>query len=117
MTVLVVRDRPSLTAWEAEVAGLFDQPPPAWPGRRSPRAWAAALWLRAEGRLARSAGPVHGWDGAAWRPDDGDEELRPAGQAASATRLALALLGTLADAPSRLRPVEVADGTRARLAA
>jgi hypothetical protein len=116
VTVLVVRDRPGLLAWDTGVAGLFDRPVPEWPGAGSPRAWAAALWLRPTGVLARSAGPVHGWDSECWRPT-GPAVLHRDGQAASATRLAISLLATLADDPGRLREAESADGSRARVAA
>jgi hypothetical protein len=117
VAVLVVRDRPSLVAWDAAVAALFERTAPGWPGRLSPRMWSAALWARPDGGLARSAGPVQGWDGARWRTDHPDAvALSPGGQARSATRLALALLGTLADDPGRLVDPGGDDGVSARLA-
>jgi len=116
LAVLLVRDRPSLQAWDAGVAGLFGQQAPGWPGRLSPRIWAAALWS-SQGRLTRSAGPVQGWDGDAWRTEDDGQALRPGGPARTASRLALSLVATIADEPSRVREVVAADGTAARLAA
>jgi hypothetical protein len=67
MAVLMVRDRPSLVAWDAGVAALFERPAPDWPGRLTPRVWSAALWARRTGGLARSAGPVRGGEGGVGR--------------------------------------------------
>jgi len=118
LAVLVVRDRPSLVAWDSGVASLFARPAPYWPGLLTPRVWSAALWARRDGGLARSAGPVQGWDGAAWRVSDPEApSLSPAGPARSATRLALALLGTLADQPARVVDADDPGGIAARLAA
>ncbi|MEW6582703.1 MAG: hypothetical protein AB1416_08085 [Actinomycetota bacterium] len=116
LAVLLVRDRPSLRAWDADVAGLFGQAAPGWPGRLSPRVWAAALWSH-QGRLTRSAGPVQGWDGDGWRVEEESPALRPGGPARTASRLALSLVATIADDPSRVRDVVAGDGTAARLAA
>ncbi len=118
VAVLVVRDRPSLVAWDTAVAGLFERPPPDWPGALSPRVWSAALWARPGGGLARSAGPVQGWDGAAWRTTHPEAPaLLPGGPARSATRLALALLSTLAHEPARVVDADEGGGIAARLAA
>jgi hypothetical protein len=115
VAVLVVRDRPSLLAWDADVAGLFDQPAPGWPGRLSPRVWVAALWSDEDGRLTRSAGPVHGWDGSSWRTEDAG--LAPRGPARSASLLGLSLVATIAEEPARVRDIGGAGGSEARLAA
>jgi hypothetical protein len=118
VAVLVVRDRPSLVAWDTAVASLFARPAPDWPGLLTPRVWSAALWARGDGGLVRSAGPVQGWDGAAWRVSDPDAPaLSPAGPARSATRLALALLATLADQPARVVDADDQTGIAARRAA
>jgi hypothetical protein len=118
VAVLVVRDRPSLVAWDTAVAALFDRPAPGWPGRLSPRVWSAALWAGGGGTLSRSAGPVQGWDGAAWRTDHPEAPaLAPDGKARSVTRLSLALLATLADDTGRLVDAEGDDGIAARVAA
>lgn len=116
IAMLLVRDRPSLQAWDADVAGLFGQSAPGWPGRLSPRVWAAALWSH-EGRLTRSAGPVQGWDGDGWRTEEDMSTLRPGGPARTASRLALSLVATIADDPSRVRDITTLDGMEARLAA
>ena len=117
LAVLLVRDRPSLLAWDSDVASLFGQPTPGWPGHLTPRIWAAALWSGERGRLTRSAGPVQGWDGAAWRTDAESGVLRPGGPARCATQLALSLVATIADDSGRVSDVTGPDGSRARLAA
>jgi hypothetical protein len=117
LAILLVRDRPSLLAWDAGVAALFDQAAPGWPGHLSPRVWAAALWSGERGRLTRSAGPVQGWDGDRWRADDESGTLRPGGPARTATRLALSLVATIADDPGRVRDLTGPAGPEARLAA
>ena len=117
MAVLLVRDRPSLLAWDADVAALFDQAAPGWPGHLTPRAWAAALWSGDRGRLTRSAGPVQGWDGDRWRSDEMSVGLRPEGPARAATRLALSLVSTIVDNPGRVSDLTSPGGTEARLAA
>jgi hypothetical protein len=118
VAVLVVRDRPSLVAWDSAVAALFERPAPDWPGRLSPRVWSAALWARPGGGLARSAGPVQGWDGGAWRTTHPDAPpLSPDGPARSATRLGLALLATMAEEPARVSDADDPGGIAARLAA
>lgn len=118
VAVLLVRDRPSLVAWDQAVAALFHRVAPGWPGRLSPRVWAAALWAGEGGRLTRSAGPVRGWDGGRWRSgeSEGAVGLPRAGHAQSATRLGLALLATVADDPGRLHDLG-SEGHQARLAA
>lgn len=117
MAVLLVRDRPSLLAWDSEVAGLFDQSPPGWPGQLSPRVWAAALWAGERGKLTRSAGPVQGWDGDHWCAEGESGSLRPAGPARAATRLALSLAATMLDDPGCVSDMTGEGGPEARLAA
>lgn len=117
MAMLLVRDRPSLLAWDSDVAALFDQTAPGWPGHLSPRVWAAALWSGERGRLTRSAGPVQGWDGDRWRAEEDSGALRPGGPARAATRLALSLIATIVDDPGRVSDLTSAGGTEARLAA
>lgn len=117
LAVLVVRAGPSLAVWDASVAALFDQPPPGWPGSSGPRLWAAALWADDRGRLARSAGPVQTWDGSAWTHGEATRQLRPDGPARSATRVALAVLSTIAESPERVCELRGSGGTEARLAA
>lgn len=117
MAVLIVRDRPSLLAWDSDVAALFEQAAPGWPGRLTPRVWAAALWSGERGKLTRSAGPVQGWDGDRWRAEEETGALRPAGPARAATRLALSLISTIVDDPSCVTDMSDSDGPEARLAA